>query len=69
MARRFRASRTRLKGVLKTMGKDTIAPPEHLVELRAALGERYGTHAFDGCESMGELTAQHLQFMLEQGGK
>ena len=65
MARRFRASRVRLKGVLKTMRKDTIAPREKLVELRAALGERYGTQAFEACETMGDLTARHLQFMLE----
>jgi hypothetical protein len=65
MARRFRASRVRLKGVLKTMRKDTISPPEKLAELRAALGERYGTQAFEACETMGDLTARHLQFMLE----
>jgi len=66
MARRFRASRVRLKGVLKTMRKDTIAPLEKLVELRAALGERYGTQVFEACETMGDLTARHLQFMLEE---
>lgn len=66
MARRYTASRTRLKGVLKTMCKDTIAPPEHLVQLRDSLGERYGTHAFSGCKTMGELTATHLKFMLEK---
>ncbi len=65
MARRFQASRTRLKGVLKTMCKYTIAPPDKLAELRAALGERYGTQAFKECQTMGDLTARHLQFMLE----
>ena len=65
MARRFRASRARLKGVLKTMCKDTIAPMEKLAELRAALGERYATQAFEACKTMGDLTARHLQFMLE----
>ncbi|MAT47675.1 MAG: hypothetical protein CMO35_09645 [Verrucomicrobiaceae bacterium] len=65
MARRYQASRARLKGVLKMMCKDTIAPPEKLAGLRAALGERYGTQAFASCETMGDLTARHLQFMLE----
>ncbi len=68
MARRFRASRTRIKGILRTMRKDTIAPSEHLVELRTALGGRYGTKAFESCETMGELTSRHLLFMLEDGG-
>ena len=65
MARRFQASRVRLKGVLKTMCKDTIAPRDKLAELRSALGERYGTQAFEACQTMGDLTARHLQFMLE----
>ncbi|MFP6866036.1 MAG: hypothetical protein VCA35_08855 [Roseibacillus sp.] len=65
MARRSRASRIRLTAVLKTMCKDDLAPEEHLVELREALGARYGTHAFENCATMGDLTAAHLQFMLK----
>ena len=65
MARRYQASRVRLKGVLKMMSKDTIAPEEQLAGLRAALCQRYGTSAFEGCQTMGSLTASHLQFMLE----
>ena len=65
MARRYRASRVRLKGVLKMMSKDTIAPEQNLVSLRAALCQRYGTSAFEACDTMGSLTARHLQFMLD----
>jgi hypothetical protein len=65
MARRSRAERNRLTGVLKTMCKDNLAPPEHLAELRDALGERYGTHTFASCATMGDLTSAHLHFMLE----
>lgn len=65
MARRSKAERTRLTGVLRTMCKDDLAPPDHLSELRDALGERYGTRAFDKCDSMGALTEAQLKFMLE----
>ncbi|MBJ05785.1 MAG: hypothetical protein CMO40_01525 [Verrucomicrobiaceae bacterium] len=69
MARRFRASRSRIKAILTTMSKDTIAPPQNLLELRTSLGERYGTKAFASCKTMGELTSRHLRFMLEEGGR
>lgn len=65
MARRSRASRSRLTAVLRTMRKDTLAPEENLVELRGALNVRYGTHAFGNCQTMGDLTATHLMMLTE----
>lgn len=65
MARRSRASRNRLTGVLRTMRKDTLSIPEKVAELRQALGKRYGTQAFAECSSMGDLAATHLCLMLD----
>jgi len=65
MTRRAKVERNRLKAVLTVMNRTEIAPHEHVVELREAMVERYGSHAFEACESMGALTATHLQQVLD----
>ncbi len=65
MYRRALVERNRLTGLLSVMKKDTLAPESHLMELRAALALRYGSHAFENCHSMGDLTATHLQQVFD----
>jgi hypothetical protein len=64
MSRRAKVERNRLKAVLTVMNRTTLAPHEHVVTLRDFMVERYGSHAFEACESMGALTAIHLQKVL-----
>jgi hypothetical protein len=64
MSRRAKVERNRLKAVLTVMNRTELAPYEHVVSLREALVERYGSHSFEACESMGALTAIHLQKVL-----
>jgi hypothetical protein len=47
------------------MRKDTLSPDQKVAELRHSLAERYGTHAFDACQSMGDLTATLIRLMVE----
>lgn len=65
MHRRILVERNRLTGLLSVMKKDHIAPESHLLELRHALSLRYGSHAFESCMSMGDLTAIHLQLVFD----
>ncbi|MBC8149356.1 MAG: hypothetical protein H8E96_06725, partial [Verrucomicrobiaceae bacterium] len=51
MSRRAKVERNRLKAVLTVMNRTNLAPHEHVVELREAMVERYGSHAFEACES------------------
>ncbi|MGC6457734.1 MAG: hypothetical protein ACON4R_05125 [Akkermansiaceae bacterium] len=64
MSRRAKVERNRLKAVLTVMNRTEVAPYSHVVALRDALVERYGSHSFEACESMGALTAVHLQKIL-----
>ena len=64
MSRRAKVERNRLKAVLTVMNRTEVAPHENLLSLREALVERYGSHSFEACETMGALTATHLQKVL-----
>lgn len=64
MSRRAKVERNRLKAILTVMNRTEVAPHSHVVALREALVERYGSHSFEACESMGALTAVHLQKVL-----
>jgi hypothetical protein len=64
MARRAKAERPRLKALFSTMRKETIAPEENFMALRDALGQRYSTHVFQNCRSMGDLTETHFNLMM-----
>ncbi|MDB4332817.1 hypothetical protein N9969_03860, partial [Akkermansiaceae bacterium] len=65
MSRRAKVERSRLLRLLRVMEKENLSPPEHVISLRESMAERYGTHAFDSCKTMGELTRAHLQIVLE----
>jgi hypothetical protein len=66
MARRARVERHRITGLLSTMRRDHLAPPEHFEQLRGELSERYEIRAFEKCHGMGDLTAAHIRLMLEE---
>ncbi|MDA7890162.1 hypothetical protein N9A78_03015 [Akkermansiaceae bacterium] len=65
MSRRAKVEWSRLMRLLRVMEKETLSPYEHVVSLREAFVERYGSHAFESCETMGQLTRAHLQIVLE----
>lgn len=65
MSRRARAERRRLITLLGVMEKEEISPRENLLKLRRSFVERYGSHAFENCDTMGQLTRTHLQIVLE----
>jgi len=64
MARRARVEHRRLNDLLEVMKTDKISTDDHIQELKEALRERYGSHAFDSCQTMGDITAIHLQQVL-----
>lgn len=65
MSRRAKVERNRLKAVLTVMNRSEVSTRAHLESLRLAMVERYGSHAFEACETMGALTATHLQQVLK----
>ncbi|MGJ8695973.1 MAG: hypothetical protein ACSHYF_06625 [Verrucomicrobiaceae bacterium] len=65
MSRRAKSELSRLEDLLSVMDGEVLAPYDHVVSLRAAFTERYGSHAFDTCETMGQLTRTHLQSIFE----
>ncbi|MBK1835145.1 hypothetical protein JIN78_13835 [Roseibacillus ishigakijimensis] len=64
MARRAKVERIRLRSLLAVMQKDSIAPDSHVETLRKDLAAYYPGEDLSHCQSMGELTARHLEIML-----
>ncbi len=64
MSRRARVERIRLSSLLSVMKKDHIAPSEHVKTLRADLEKFFPDEDLSHCQTMGELTAHHLELML-----
>jgi hypothetical protein len=65
MARRAKVESSRLRALLGIMRREDIAPREHVVTLARELDRMHGTSGFGDCQSMGELTANHISMMLE----
>ena len=65
MARRAMSESRRLTGLLKIMRKEDLAPKEHIEKLREELNIMHKTTQFSECNTMGELTASHIQYMLD----
>lgn len=65
MARRAKVERIRLSSLLAVMKKDTLSPEAHVVTLAQELGHYYPGEDLSGCKTMGELTARHLELMLQ----
>lgn len=53
--RRMHAVSERIKRLLDSMRSETVAPPEHITELRDSLAEHYQNDAFQKCHSMGDI--------------
>jgi hypothetical protein len=64
MARRLKTSRYRLKDLIDTMMKDTIAPHEYVVELRGELAEYFKDDSYHECKNMGEILKKNLKKTL-----
>lgn len=66
MARRAAVEIRRLTALMRAMRREELAPPEHVAGLRNELNRLHQTAAFDSCRTMGDLTASHLQLMLNR---
>ena len=66
MARRASLEKSRLHALLRTMAMEKLAPKEHTYKLKAQLAKTHKTDLFDRCESMGELTKAHIEYILYQ---
>ncbi len=66
MARRSRMERVRISSLLNVMRRDTLAPESHVQRLREELGRYYPKEDLSHCKTMGDLTAHHLELMLEE---
>lgn len=47
------------------MGREELAPREHVAGLALDLNRMHGTDSFTHCQTMGELTAKHISMLLE----
>ncbi len=65
MARRARAEIRRFTGLLRAIRKDDISPKENVEALRTSLDEHHGTTHFSKYDTMGELTAAHIRYILK----
>jgi hypothetical protein len=64
MARRLKTSRYRIKDLVDTMVKDTIAPKEYVEELRGELAEYFKDDSYHLCKNMGEILKKNLKKTL-----
>jgi hypothetical protein len=67
MARRAKVESARLRALLGIMRRAEIAPMEHVHRLAKELNRMHDTQDFSDCQSMGELTAEHISLMLGVG--
>jgi len=65
MSNRAAADSNRLKGLLRIMRKEKLAPEEHIQRLISELNQIHKTDIFTDCETMGELTEKHIYHMLK----
>ncbi len=65
IARRMRTSKLRIKALLESMSKDTLAPEENVHLLRQELANHYKDDAFLKPQTMGGLVRQSLQRVYE----
>ena len=63
-ARRIQAESRRYHGLLSTMKKTPIAPPEHVAGLAHELNAYHECREFTGMTTMPDLVSRHLQRML-----
>jgi hypothetical protein len=63
---RLASSRYRIKELLDIMTTDEISTPEKVMQLKKELGAYLHTHAFNKCQSMGEVVKTHLKQTLRK---
>ena len=63
MATRARSESRRLNELMAVMATDTLAPRDHVLQLRAELAEHHQDHRFHFCETMGELVQASLEIL------
>ncbi len=64
MARRASSEHRRLSALLKIMKRSTICPELHVQRLGKQLDEMHKTDFFQKITTMGELTAEHIRYIL-----
>jgi len=65
MSRRAKVESSRLRALLGIMRREELAPREHVVTLAKELDRMHGSHDYQHCKTMGELTTMHISRMLE----
>jgi len=65
MSNRAVAESRRLRGLLKIMRKEKLAPDGNIARLAGELNEIHKTDIFTDCDTMGKLTETHIYFMLK----
>lgn len=65
MTRRARVESDRLRALIGIMQREELAPRQHVVTLARALDRMHGSHEYESCKSMGELTARHISKLLD----
>jgi len=65
MAHRASSESRRLKGILRIMRKEKLAPEEHISHLRDDLNHVHETDIFSDCDTMGQLTEKNIYHMLK----
>jgi hypothetical protein len=65
MSRRAKVEGGRLRALLGVMRREDLAPRDHVATLATGLGRLHGCGDFDGCVTMGDLTARHIARMLD----
>jgi len=65
MSHRAKGESDRLRALLGIMRREEIAPHTHVVTLARELDRIHGGNHFSQCQTMGELTAQHITMMLD----
>jgi hypothetical protein len=65
MSRRAKVESSRLRALLGIMRREELAPREHVVTLSKELDRMHGSHDYQDCKTMGELTTMHISRMLD----
>jgi hypothetical protein len=60
IARRYLSERLRVHALCSSMKNNPLEPPDKVEQLRAELAEYHHSHAFEQCQSMGEILELHL---------
>ncbi len=66
IARRARATRTRLNELLRVMIKDDLSFPKKVKSLKADLARHHKNDTFYECESMGDIVLNNIRLVLQK---